>query len=333
MNRQDIEGDNNTQSAIVAGMLMGEPHHIGDGFMGVLVPAGAKLEQIDLRAIEDRYADHPRRKKGTRSLATAASFIAYVSAHKLPSTSIYAKKDNTTFSAVFNDHEPEPRERTITDMSSDAVRAEAPPEAAAQAEKLEDASQQAMPDLRVHIVRVEHDAWGLPGHGDFTATYACPVSVEWKRWMGNSQHAADGKQAMTQANFMQFLEDNLLDITTPKSGLLLQSVRSFEAKKDVSFKSATRLEDGSIAFNYIESVNEVPQDGKLSLPSQFTITIPVFDGGQKYELDARLRYRVSGGGLQLWYELVNPHKVLEHAFNTVLEQIKEGNPDVPVYSV
>lgn len=309
------------QAAINAGMNIGEPHQVGDSgrLAVVLTPAGTQLHKIDLQAFEDQYLETPRRKTGMRELATAESFIAYVNAHMLASTAIYADKDATKFEAVFNDHEPEPRE------------------AGASIEQREptDEEKAVMPEgIKMQRVTLMLEDLGAPGWGDFKATYACPVSVEWERWFKNSQHAADAdsKRAMTQVAFMQFLEDNLLDIIKPSSGALLQAVHSFEAKKDVAFKSATRLQDGSVVFNYSEQVNEVAQDGKLSLPEAFTILIPVFDGGAKYELDARLRYRVGGGGLKLWYELVRPHKVLEHAFNTVLEQVKAG-VKAPVYSV
>lgn len=306
--RDEDERFGNVEAAIKAGMSMGEVREVIDGELAaVLVPAGARLEQIDLLAFEAKYADNPRRKTGTRALTTAASFIAYANAHKeVGATAIYAKKSNTSFEVVFNDHEP--NHQPATGM---------PPEGSADPSEV----------LSVSFSE------GIPGHGDFKASYACPQSIEWKRWMAKSQHEKDKKEGMQQAEFMQFLEDNLPDIIKPEGAILLTAARSFEAKKDVAFKSATRLEDGSITFNYDEKVNEVTQAGKIALPSEFTINIPVFEGGVKYQIDARLRYRVGGGGLVLWYELVQTHKILEHAFNTVREQIAQGVNGVPVYDV
>jgi uncharacterized protein YfdQ (DUF2303 family) len=132
---------------------------------------------------------------------------------------------------------------------------------------------------------------------------------------------------------MMFLEDNLLDITMPDSAMLLGAVRSFEAHSEAKFKNAVNLDNGSVEFRFTETVNEVAQDGKLSLPSLFEITVPVFDGGERYVIQARLRYRISGGGLVLWYELVRPHKIVEYAFNKVREQVIAGVGTVPVYDV
>lgn len=172
----------------------------------------------------------------------------------------------------------------------------------------------------------------LPGHGDFGAAYNCPLSDEWRRWIGKSQHDRDEKKGMGHAEFIQFIEDNMLDITRPDSAQMLAAVRSFEAKRDVQFKSAKRLDNGDVSFAYVEDTQQQTPAGSLSLPSKFEITIPVFQGGTAYAMDANLRYRVGPHGLVLFYELVRPHKSLEHAFAAVSKQIAEGT-NVPMFSV
>lgn len=170
----------------------------------------------------------------------------------------------------------------------------------------------------------------LPGHGDFGAAYNCPLSDEWRRWMGVSQHDAEQKKGMAHADFIAFIESNLLDISQPDSAFMLTAIRSFEAKRDVQFKSAKRLDNGDVSFAYSEDTNAV--EGKLSLPSMFEITVPIFRGGAMYTIGANLRYRIGPGGLVLWVELVRPHKSLEHAFGAVIAQISEGT-SVPMFSV
>lgn len=170
----------------------------------------------------------------------------------------------------------------------------------------------------------------LPGHGDFGAAYNCPLSDEWRRWMGVSQHDAEQKKGMAHADFISFIESNLLDISQPDSAFMLTAIRSFEAKRDVQFKSAKRLDNGDVSFAYSEDTNAV--EGKLSLPSMFEITVPIFRGGAMYTIGANLRYRIGPGGLVLWVELVRPHKSLEHAFGAVIEQISAGT-SVPMFSV
>lgn len=273
-----------TQAAIDAGLHLSDPIQLtpDSRVLGIVVPQGARLEQIDL----EKYASRPTRKTGAFTLATVQSFYEFVNRYKTPETVIYADQDSTYFQAVFNGH----------------VANQQPTEGSEGSEG----------KPFVH---------GAAGWGDFTAEYRCPLSTEWARWHGKSQHDADvdEKVGMRHKEYIQFIEDNLLDITAPPSGAMLQMVRAFETKKDISFKSAARLENGDIAFAYSEETKEV--DGRLTLPEQFTITIPVFKGGIHYAIDAKLRCRIGSGGLVLWHELVRPHKSLEHAFTSVRDVI------------
>ena len=42
---------------------------------------------------------------------------------------------------------------------------------------------------------------------------------------------------------------------------------------------------------------------------------------------ARFRYQVRGGDLAIGIKLVEPDRVLEQAFNAVVEQVQEGLPE------
>lgn len=286
--------NNNIQAAIQAGMTLAAPRTLAtDGsVIGVLMPQGAQFHQIDL----EKHLPTPRRKHGDVTLSTAESFIAWVNRNKTPETVIYAQESKTSFKAIFNGHKANFQPTSGTDGS-------------------------------------EGNGFllGPAGWGDFTSYYGCPLSVEWQRWHSKSQHDTEQKKGMAHADFIQFIEDNLLDITTPDSGQMLLAVRAFEAKKDVKFASAKRLDNGDVSFAYAEDTQQQILPGALALPSVFSITVPVFKGGQPYVIDANLRYRVTNGGLVLWFELVRPHKSLEHAFMQVSEQIVSGT-NVPMFS-
>ena len=50
------------------------------------------------------------------------------------------------------------------------------------------------------------------------------------------------------------------------------------------------------------------------MPEVFALGVPVFENGDRYRVEARLRYRIADGGkLTLWYDLLRPHKILEDA--------------------
>jgi uncharacterized protein YfdQ (DUF2303 family) len=157
-----------------------------------------------------------------------------------------------------------------------------------------------------------------PGWQDHKAFYGLPLSKEWQVWTG-----ADAK-AMNQTAFAKFIEDNLPDVVEPAAAEMLVISRTLEAKKNVEFKSGQRLSNGEQEFTYNETIESTAGKGALKVPEEFAIGIPVFNGGTAYKVTARLRYRIDGGKLVLWYELLRAHKVMEDAFKTVREEIEKG---------
>jgi uncharacterized protein YfdQ (DUF2303 family) len=157
------------------------------------------------------------------------------------------------------------------------------------------------------------------GHGAnwraYRVEFAVPASREWKTWTGKD------RQPMTQLELAELIEDNLPDIVSPDGSTMLSVALNFEASKEGNFVSATRLQDGSTNFVWKEDVNAT--GNKIAMPSQITLSIPVFENGAPYSVDARIKYRVQNGTLKIWYELVRPHKVLEEAFRAIWSQIEE----------
>lgn len=156
------------------------------------------------------------------------------------------------------------------------------------------------------------------GWADHSASYDCPLSIEWRKWS-----ASNGK-VMTQTDFAKFIEDNALDITDPASADMIDISRTIEAKKKVNFASGIRLADGSNELTFEEAIEGTAAKGRLKIPEVFTIAIPVLDGGDRYAVQARFRYRISDGKLALWFDLVRPHKVLEDAVKGVWKSIEDG---------
>ena len=156
------------------------------------------------------------------------------------------------------------------------------------------------------------------GWQDHRAVYACPTSVEWKTWT-----AQNGKQ-MSQVDFAQFIENNLPDVADPPAADMLEISRSLEAKKKVNFASGIRLANGQNELTYEEQISGTAAKGKLQVPELFTIGIPVLEGGARYAVQARLRYRIQdGGNLTIWYELVRSHKIIEDAVHAVWTEIQD----------
>lgn len=159
---------------------------------------------------------------------------------------------------------------------------------------------------------------GQPGWRGHRAIYSCPLAVEWQTWM---KHNA---KPMSQVEFARFVEDNLPDIAMPPAAEMLEISRSLEAKKKVSFASGIRLSNGQNELVYEEQISGTAAKGKLAVPEEFVVGIPVLEGGIRYAVTARLRYRIADtGGLTMWYELLRPHKVVEDAIKEVSDTIAE----------
>lgn len=164
------------------------------------------------------------------------------------------------------------------------------------------------------------------GWRDHRADFTVAHSREWETW---SKHNGAGAAFNSNESFALFLEDNAPDIVKPDPTTMLAIALNFRIKSDVGFSVAQRLEDGNIdlAYNNLVTAGATNQaGGKVKIPEQFTIDVPVFDGiaAKKYKVDARFRYRLREGKLTLWYELVRPHKVVEAAFKDVWDQIAKA---------
>lgn len=165
---------------------------------------------------------------------------------------------------------------------------------------------------KVEVVAIiDYHAPKKPSFATHRISYIPPRALEWSTWKG-----ANGKR-MSQTDFAQFIEDNVVDIRVPNGADILEVSRNLQAKKSVQFSSAIRLADGAQEFTYAETVEGSSSKGKIIVPKEFKLGIPVFFGGALYEVLVRLRYRIDGGNLQLWYELYRPEHIERDAFAAI----------------
>lgn len=164
---------------------------------------------------------------------------------------------------------------------------------------------------------IDHPEKDAPAWGSHRATYACPHSRSWETWS-----KADGKK-MSQHDFAKFIEDNLPDVQEPSGSDILMVSRTLEAKKKVDFQSGVRLDNGEVQITYNEEIQGTAGKGTIEIPEVFKLGIPVFEGGDHYALDARLRYRIGDGQLVMWFDLLRPERLLEDAFAQTMASIKE----------
>lgn len=162
----------------------------------------------------------------------------------------------------------------------------------------------------------ESSAWR-----DHLAIYLPRFSEEWIRWKNGD------KKPMTQTEFATFIEDNIADIAGgdgfPVGADMLRMAIDFEAKQDMRFKSAIRLQSGGVDLAFVQQEDNGTLE-KMKLFDRFAIGVPVFWGDAAYRVEARLRYRVREGKLSFWYELIRADKVMEAAAHSIVAKIAEA---------
>lgn len=142
-------------------------------------------------------------------------------------------------------------------------------------------------------------------------------SVAWMRWTGVD------RRPFTQAEFSQFLEDNMFDIHMPTGGDLLGIINALEIDGLLVFQKVIRLQDGTVKFTFQNE--QRAKSGEISVPQQFHLSLPVFEGEPGLVVVARLRYRLSSAGeLKVWFELVAPDKAVDAAVQFVVDRIYKG---------
>lgn len=243
----------------------------------------------------DSLRPFPLHRTGTASLSQLPSFIALVNRFKFPNSAIFANDDFTkpSLTAIF-DYHPDNGE-VGGEMSANATQA------------------------------MRHKA-----------SYAFPLSKEWQAWIGKNA------TPMGMGDFARFIEDNIVDVsadpvesfaqasqdfvranrgTLATPSKLVEISRGLQVYERAVIKEAKNLSTGEAQFTF--DSEHTDGDGKpLTLPTMFSITIPVFARSiDAFRLIARFRYRKTGEGLVFWYELWRPDLTFETAFNEAIDKV------------
>ena len=239
-----------------------------------------------IKKLLDEYRTEPERRTGTAKLTTVESFIAHVKRFADNASVVFASAEPLALVAVLDYH--------------------------------------------------ERGSAGRPRFGTHRSVYEFPISDEWTAWQGS-----DGK-AMPQGDFARFIEDRLADVADPakvgprgKEFLDLFRVQLASASKLLELSRGLTVHVGEKTTNAINPATgettmhfvaeHTEKSGEaVKVPGAFLIGIPVFRGGELYQLPVRLRYRVQSGQVLWFYNLHRVEAVWDAAIDDACDQVAKA---------
>lgn len=167
-----------------------------------------------------------------------------------------------------------------------------------------------------------------PSYCEHQATFTAVETPDWKVWK-----EAD-REKMEQVDFAEWIENNARLLVEPAGADLLELVRSLHGHKNARFLQSIRLDNGAYSVNYDEDVvikgGNSTQAGALELPPTIKAGIAVFQGADKYAVDARLKTRIEERQLILYFETVALTEIVRESILLLVEQISEKTSIVPL---
>ena len=191
-------------------------------------------------------------------------------------------------------------------------------------------------DIGIRAV-LNGDTAEASGFKDFGIDYQpvfTPAAREWKSYNG---------EKLNQIQFAGVLTNNARDIVSsnpddpaakyPTGSEVLDFALNLEYTEKTTFKQGYREQDGRMNFVF-QSEDAGKTDTTLKAFEKFGVAFTPFLGGKTYFVEALLKFRIdkNNGGLILWYELQQLHRVMELATQDSAKALREALPELPIYN-
>lgn len=187
------------------------------------------------------------------------------------------------------------------------------------------------PSLTAIVDYHQNQSGGLADNGKHRIHYAFPLSEEWKKWL-----EMDG-EAMKQQDFAWFLEDRILEVSSPEAAdliyeeqfgtkialasQLVELSRGLNVRVDSTVKNAVTLQTGEASIQFEEAHTDAAGQ-PLKVPGLFILNIAPFFMGDKVRIPVRLRYRIVGGKVMWFYNIYRPDLVITETVRATLFEAK-----------
>lgn len=164
------------------------------------------------------------------------------------------------------------------------------------------------------VALLDYHTSATPSWLDHSATVRYSLSrqlVLWKSKQGVK---------MSQEQFAEFLDENIIDIVTPSGSEVLSFAENLEATRTETFKSAIKLTTGETKFTWN---NEKTGDVSTKVIEEFALGIPLWERGQPIKIQAKLFHRITEGKLSFFYRLEQLENVIDVIWDDELAILRD----------
>lgn len=164
-----------------------------------------------------------------------------------------------------------------------------------------------------------------PGWAYHRAIYMMPFSPEWLLWTAMSD------KEMGQEELAGLLEDhaeNLAKIDGLASALeMIEMARSLQIYIKGHFAKTIHPETGQ----YSLVCKEEHAEGSTKIPRAFGLGLRIYEGGEIYQVEARLRFRMREGRPRFSFAIHRQVELVRDAFLAVQKRV-EDETELPVFA-
>lgn len=193
--------------------------------------------------------------------------------------------------------------------------------------KLPKSAAWANPDKRTITAIFNYHERGKPAWGDHRAVYTCPLSAEWQRWV------LKDSANFSQDKFADFLEENFDDLAPPpKDADGAKPVELIELSRNLAIHTngtfARKVDP--VTGEHAMVCKQEHSESSTKIPKRFFLALSVFEGGAKYRVEARIRFRMREGRPQFSFIPHRADAIFRDAFGDVRKEV-EVKTSLPVF--